>query len=78
MLLFLGKKKLKDKEPLMRKIENQLPILENVRSMYPSLVLDDAYLIFAQHILKTSTNLFYELFQMGLNQNFFSVIGKCY
>jgi hypothetical protein len=62
----------------MRKTKNQLPLLDTVRSIYPSLALDDAYTICAQHLLKTSIILFQNLFDMGLNPQHFSVIGKCY
>jgi S-adenosylhomocysteine hydrolase len=56
----------------------QLPLLRVAREAYPFVTLEDAYVICAQHLLGTSTVLFHNLFQMGLNPDHFSVIGKCY
>lgn len=63
---------------LIKTNQRQLPLLEAVRSAYPFSVLDDVYIICAQHLLRTSAILFHNLFQMGLDPNHFSVIGKCY
>lgn len=56
----------------------ELPLLQVVRESYPLAVLDDVYVICAQHLLKTSTILFHNLFELGLDSGHFSVIGKCY
>jgi hypothetical protein len=56
----------------------QLPLLQEVINAYQFVDLEDAYLICAQHLLKTSAILFYNLFQLGLKPHNFSVIGKCY
>lgn len=58
--------------------EKQLPLLQIVRNAFPFAILDDTYIICAQHLLETSAILFYNLFQLGLDPNHFSVIGKCY
>lgn len=58
--------------------KRQLPLLQVVRETYPFVRLEDSYVICAQHLLETSAVLFCNLFEIGLNPNHFSVIGKCY
>jgi S-adenosylhomocysteine hydrolase len=57
---------------------DQLPLIEFVKTLYPSVSLNNTCLVSVQHLLGTTHTMLRSLFELGLEPQNVFILGKCY